>query len=104
MSSAAGEVAHESKRTINAGQKARSRAGEMEFFPEKGDDIAAVAASSRMNPPQCCACQRIGSTGSLSFHHGVVSTAPNAIFRQEFFEFLTKIKFRFFLVGFARGF
>ena len=43
MSSAAGEVAHESKRTINAGQKARRRVGEMEFFPEKGDDIAAVA-------------------------------------------------------------
>jgi hypothetical protein len=43
MSSAAGEVAHESRRTISAGQKARSRDGELEIFPEKGDDIAAVA-------------------------------------------------------------
>jgi hypothetical protein len=43
MSSADGEVAHESKRTISAGQKARSRDGELEIFPEKEDDIAAVA-------------------------------------------------------------
>jgi hypothetical protein len=43
MSSAAGAVAHESKRTTSAGQKARSRDGELEVFPKKGDDIAAVA-------------------------------------------------------------
>jgi hypothetical protein len=43
MSSAAGKVAHESRRTISASQKARRRDGELEIFPEKGDDIAAVA-------------------------------------------------------------
>jgi hypothetical protein len=57
-----------------------------------------------LNPPQRCACERIGSTGSLSLNRVAVSTAPNAIFRQEFFDSLTKIKFRFFLVGFTRGF
>jgi hypothetical protein len=57
-----------------------------------------------LNPPQCCACERIGSTGSLLRNRVVVWTAPNAIFRQEFFDSPAKIKFRFFLVGFARGF
>jgi hypothetical protein len=35
---------------------------------------------------------------------GVFSTTSNAIFRQGIFDSLSKIKFRFFLVGFARGF
>jgi len=105
MSSAAGEVAHESRRTISAGKKNADRNRQFKIFPEKSDDIAAGgAAGARLNPPQCCACEPIGSTGSLSLHRGLEWTAPNAIFRQEFFDSLTKIKFRFFLVGFERGF
>jgi hypothetical protein len=41
---------------------------------------------------------------SLWLSRAPVLTIPNAIFRQEFFDSRTKIKFRFFLVGFARGF
>jgi len=43
MSSTAGEVEHESRRTISAGQKNCSRDRELEIFPEKGGDIAALA-------------------------------------------------------------
>ena len=105
MSSAAGEVAHESRRTISAGKKNPDRNRQFKIFPEKSDDIAAGgSAGARLNPPQRCACERIGSTGSLLFDRVVVSTSPNANFRQEFFDLPPKIKFRFFLVGFTRGF
>jgi hypothetical protein len=48
---------------------------------------------------------RVDGVNSFAQLQGeALSTIPNAIFRQEFFDSRAKIKFRFFLVDLRRGF
>jgi hypothetical protein len=67
----------------------------------------AISSCVETASAESAAMLRAGVDGVNSFarlHREALSTIPNAIFRQEFFDSRAKIKFRFFLVGFKRGF